>query len=70
MRICYAIYDLTNLFWQNDPWIYYAVVSVPANLLSHDVEPLGPHIKGPLMFRHVPFNSVAQQWQAGYFLLK
>lgn len=55
---------------KNDPWIYYAVVSVPANLLNHDVEPLGPHIKGPLMFRNVLFKSPAQQWQAGYFLLK
>lgn len=34
---------------KEDAWIYYAVVSVPANVLSHDDEPLGPNVKGPLM---------------------
>lgn len=36
---------------KEDAWIYYAVVSVPANVLSHDDEPLGPNVKGPLMVR-------------------
>lgn len=48
---------------REDAWIYYAVVSVPANVLSHDDEPLGPNVKGPLMvslhkiccFSFVPF---------------
>lgn len=55
---------------KNDPWIYYAVVSVPASSLNHDAEPMGPHIKGPLMYRNTSSNIVTQHWEAGYFLLK
>lgn len=31
---------------------------------------MGPHIKGPLMYRNIANNRMAQQWEAGYFLLK
>lgn len=59
------------IYSQTDAWIYYAVVSVPANVLSHEEEPLGPNIKGPLMHRSISFASDQHQsWMAGYFLLK
>lgn len=47
------------------------MVSVPANVLCHEEEPLGPNIKGPLMHRSISFASDQHQpWHAGYFLLK
>ncbi|XP_037036951.1 uncharacterized protein LOC119074782 [Bradysia coprophila] len=55
---------------KNDPWLYYAVVSVPANMLNLEEEPLGPHMKGPLMFRNISLSEQGQPWEAGYFLLK
>lgn len=57
---------------REDAWIYYAVVSVPANVLSHDDEPLGPNVKGPLMHRSISLagDQQNQPWLAGYFLLK
>ncbi|KAJ6636173.1 Pleckstrin likey domain-containing family M member 2 [Pseudolycoriella hygida] len=55
---------------KNDPWVYYAVVSVPANVLNLEEEPLGPNMKGPLMFRNISMNQQSQPWEAGYFLLK
>lgn len=57
---------------RDDAWIYYAVVSVPANVLSHDDEPLGPNVKGPLMHRSISLagDQQNQPWLAGYFLLK
>lgn len=60
------------MIFQNDAWIYYAVVSVPANVLSHEDEPLGPNVKGPLMHRSISLagDQQNQPWHAGYFLLK
>lgn len=64
--------NLKRFCLQNDAWIYYAVVSVPANILSYEDEPLGPSMKGPLMHRTVQLtgDQSNQQWLAGYFLLK
>lgn len=56
---------------RSDPWVYYAVVNVPAmGAFTSSPDPMGPHIKGPLMHRNV--SAIGQQfpWQPGYFLLK
>lgn len=55
---------------KDDSWKYYAVVNVPASSLGVEKEPLGPHLKGPLMHRRVSHSGAIQQWSAGYFLLK
>lgn len=55
---------------QNDPWMYYAVVNVPAGSLNQIPEPMGPHIKGPLMHRSMKMIGNFEPWQPGYFLLK
>lgn len=57
---------------QNEPWVYYAVICVPTNL-HQDEEPLGPNVKGPLMYQniwHQKQQQLQQHWKAGYFLLK
>ncbi|EAT35064.1 AAEL012744-PA [Aedes aegypti] len=55
---------------REDKWKYYAVVNVPAGSLGSEEEPLGPHIKGPLMHRRMSHAGFVDQWSAGYFLLK
>lgn len=55
---------------KHDPWMYYAVVNVPSGTLNSSPEPMGPHIKGPLMHRNIKGNENPLQWQPGYFLLK
>ncbi|XP_065091033.1 uncharacterized protein LOC135711990 isoform X2 [Ochlerotatus camptorhynchus] len=55
---------------RDDKWKYYAVVNVPAGTLGSEEEPLGPHIKGPLMHRRMSHAGFVDQWAAGYFLLK
>ncbi|XP_062563082.1 uncharacterized protein LOC134226363 isoform X2 [Armigeres subalbatus] len=55
---------------RDDKWKYYAVVNVPAGSLGSEEEPLGPHIKGPLMHRRMSHAGFVDQWSAGYFLLK
>lgn len=59
-----------SLVAKDDPWLYYAVVNVPASTISDEKEPLGPSVKGPLMHRKLPYAGVNQSWHAGYFLLK
>ncbi|XP_058824988.1 uncharacterized protein LOC131685345 isoform X2 [Topomyia yanbarensis] len=55
---------------REDAWKYYAVVNVPAGTLGCEEEPLGPHIKGPLMHRRMSHAGFVDHWAAGYFLLK
>uniref|UniRef100_A0A1Q3FD37 Putative pleckstrin similarity domain protein n=1 Tax=Culex tarsalis TaxID=7177 RepID=A0A1Q3FD37_CULTA len=55
---------------REDIWKYYAVVNVPAGTLGGEEEPLGPHIKGPLMHRRMSHAGFVDNWSAGYFLLK
>ncbi|XP_055544179.1 uncharacterized protein LOC129729556 [Wyeomyia smithii] len=55
---------------REDSWKYYAVVNVPAGTLGGEEEPLGPHIKGPLMHRRMSHAGFVDNWAAGYFLLK
>ncbi|XP_053694689.1 uncharacterized protein LOC128742374 [Sabethes cyaneus] len=55
---------------REDSWKYYAVVNVPAGSLGGEEEPLGPHIKGPLMHRRMSHAGFVDNWAAGYFLLK
>lgn len=61
--------DNSNVL-KDDTWKYYGVVNVPASSLGVEKEPLGPHVKGPLMHRRVSHSGVIQHWSAGYFLLK
>lgn len=55
---------------KNEIWMYYAVVNVPAGALNSNSEPMGPHIKGPLMHRNIKTNECIPSWQAAFFLLK
>jgi hypothetical protein len=53
---------------KEDSWKYYSVVNVPSGTLgAMEQEPLGPHLKGPLMHRNLVGTN---GWSAGYFLLK
>ncbi|KAL9697167.1 hypothetical protein quinque_000608 [Culex quinquefasciatus] len=52
---------------REDIWKYYAVVNVPAGTLGGEEEPLGPHIKGPLMHRRMSTPASWTHWSAGYF---
>ncbi|XP_058455319.1 uncharacterized protein LOC131432810 [Malaya genurostris] len=54
----------------DDSWKYYAVVNTPAGTLGGEEEPLGPHLKGPLMHRRMSHAGFVDNWAAGYFLLK
>lgn len=70
-EVLMQISDISDIFLQNDAWVYYAVVSVPANILNFDEEPLGPNTKGFLMHRTLSYSTDQYQpWSAGYFLLK
>lgn len=63
----------TKIISKEEEWKYYGIVSTLPSGLGDEREPLGPHVKGPLMYRslsNIGKHNANNQWSAGYFLLK